>query len=360
MDALKEVYDRAFIDHVCAGVKAVYPAFDANAYVGRVFAPDWAELALKQRMRRASTALREGLPQPYAEALDIVLAAADRCGSGLAQLMFPDFVEMYGLDDPDRSIPALARLTRHSSSEFAVRPYLLRYRERMLEQLLRWAEDPDEHVRRLASEGSRPRLPWGMALQPFKRDPSPILPILERLKRDPSEYVRRSVANNLNDISKDHPSLALELASRWLGEHPHTDWIAKHACRSLLKKCVPAALALFGVGDAGGVSVESFAAASGIVEEGGALEASFALRVDSDAPRKLRVEYAIDYVKANGSTSRKLFKLAEREFAPGATALRFRQSFRDMTTRKHYPGAHFAAIVVNGAELASLSFDFVR
>ncbi|HZG83448.1 DNA alkylation repair protein [Paenibacillus sp.] len=356
MEALKEVYDLAFFENVCAGVKAVYPAFDADGYLGRVFAPDWAELALKQRMRRASTALRAGLPEAYADALDIVLAAADRCGSGLPQLMFPDFVEVYGEDDPDRSIPALARLTRYSSSEFAVRPFLLRYRERMLAQLLDWAEDADEHVRRLASEGSRPRLPWGMALQPFKRDPSPLLPVLEKLKADPSEYVRRSVANHLNDISKDHPTLVLDIARRWLGRHPHTDWIVRHACRTMLKKGVPEALALFGVADAAGVRVERLALESDAIPWGGELRGAFDVVVEGGAARKLRVEYAIDYVKANGTRSRKVFKLSEREFASGETRLAFRQSFRDMTTRKHYPGEHRAAVIVNGTELAAVSF----
>ncbi|HZG78063.1 MAG TPA: DNA alkylation repair protein [Paenibacillus sp.] len=359
-DALKDMYSRAFFEGLAHKVAEAYPPFEREAYLGRVFAPDWDELALKQRMRRGAEALRPGLPTAYEEALEVVLMAADRCGGGFPFMLFPDFVEVYGRDDPERSLTALARLTKYSSSEFAVRPYLIRYPELTLRRMLEWTESEDEHVRRLASEGCRPRLPWGMALAAFKRDPTPILPILERLKRDPSEYVRRSVANNLNDISKDHPGLALELASRWLGEHPHTDWIAKHACRSLLKKCVPEALALFGVGDSGGVSVERFAAERGVVEEGGALEASFVLRVASEEPRKLRVEYAIDYVKANGSTSRKLFKLSEREFAPGATAFRFRQSFRDMTTRKHYPGTHGAAIVVNGSELASISFEFGR
>jgi len=113
-----------------------------------------------------------------------------------------------------------------------------------------------------------------------------------------------------------------------------------------------------GVGDAGGVSVAGFATASDVVPPGGAFEASFALRVEGDAPRKLRVEYAIDYAKANGARSRKLFKLSEREYAPGETTLSFRRSFRDMTTRKHYPGEHGAAVVVNGSELASLTFRF--
>ncbi|HZG55623.1 DNA alkylation repair protein, partial [Paenibacillus sp.] len=221
-DALKDVYNRDFFEKVAAAARNAYPAFDREAFLARVFTPAWGALELKQRMRHGASALRASLPERYVEALDVVLAMADGCGAGLAQMMLPDFVEAYGLDEPDVSIPALARLTRYSSSEFAVRPFLVRYPERTLAAMLAWAEDESEHVRRLASEGSRPRLPWAMALPAFKRDPTPTLPILERLKADPSEYVRRSVANHLNDISKDHPRLALDVARRWKGVSPET------------------------------------------------------------------------------------------------------------------------------------------
>jgi len=359
-DALKDMYHRGFFERLAERVKAVDPAFDAAAFVDRVLADGWESLALKQRMRRAATALREGLPPDYASALDIALRTAESCGNGFEYMLFPDFVEAYGLDDPDRSVPALAALTRYSSSEFAVRPFIVRYPERMERQLLEWAEDENEHVRRLASEGSRPRLPWGTALTAYKRDPAPTLRVLEKLKEDPSEYVRRSVANHLNDISKDHPALVLDIARRWLGVHPHTDWIVKHACRTLLKKCDPDALALFGYADASGLRVDRFELSSGDrLPWEGTLEASFALTLEGAFPRKLRIEYAIDYVKSNGARSRKLFKLSEREFDPGETSMRFRQSFREMSTRRHYPGAHRVSIVVNGEILAERAFQLL-
>lgn len=358
-DALKNIYHRGFFEDLARKIASVYPAFDESGFLARVFAPEWDDLALKQRMRRAATSLAAELPQSYGEALDIALAAADRCGGGFAYMLFPDFVEAFGLDDPDRSIPALARLTPYSSSEFAVRPFIVKYPERMRKQLMAWADDGNEHVRRLASEGSRPRLPWGMALQAFKRDPTPLLPLLEKLKEDPSEYVRRSVANHLNDISKDHPELVLELARRWLGKHPHTDWIVKHACRTLLKRCDPETLRLFGFAGAEGVRVEALRLHAAAVPWGGMLEGGFVLLQERPAPASLRIEYAIDYVKANGTRSRKLFKLSEREYVPGETTLSFRRSMRDMTTRKHYPGEHGIAVIVNGEELANGRFDLL-
>ncbi|MCI3923807.1 DNA alkylation repair protein [Paenibacillus sp. TRM 82003] len=358
-DALKDMYHQEFFEDLARKVASVYPSFDEAGFMARVFAPGWDELALKQRMRRAAEALAGGLPANYGEALDIALAAADRCGSGFAYMLFPDFVEAYGLSDPDRSIPALARLTPYSSSEFAVRPFIVNEPDRMLGQLMAWAEDENEHVRRLASEGSRPRLPWGIALQAFKRDPTPLLPLLERLKEDPSEYVRRSVANHLNDISKDHPSLVLDLARRWLGRHPHTDWIVKHACRTLLKRCDPEALGLFGFAGVDGVRATDLRLVASEVPWGGVLEAEFRIRQDRVAPAALRIEYAIDYVKANGKQSRKLFKLSEREYAPGTATLSLRQSLRDLTTRKHYPGEHGLAIIVNGTELAAERFSLL-
>lgn len=357
-DALKEMYHRPFFERLAERIAGVYPKFDTDAFMNRVFTPDWDGLALKQRIRHTAVAFREGLPDDYPSALAIALEAADACGSGFEYIFFPDFVEVYGLDDPDLSIPALARLTRYSSSEFAVRPFIVRYPDRMLPQLMAWAEDESEHVRRLASEGCRPRLPWGAALTAFKRDPAPILPILERLKEDPSDYVCRSVANNLNDISKDHPDLVLDLAKRWLGRHPRTDWIVKHACRTLLKRCDAQTLSLFGFEGADGVEISGFAPlGTASVPWGGTLEAGFTLTLNADGPRKLRIEYGIDYVKANGSRSRKLFKLSEREYAPGSSVLTFRQSFRDMTTRKHYPGEHRAVVIVNGEELAGFDFQ---
>ena len=165
---------------------------------------------------------------------------------------------MYGLEDWDVSLPALEWFTQYSTSEYAVRPFIQQAPDIMIEQMMKWSFHHNHHVRRLASEGIRPRLPWGIALQQFKVDPAPIIPILTNLKEDESLYVRKSVANNLNDISKDHPDIVLDLAKEWLGKHSYTDWIIKHACRGLLKKGNKQALSLFGFHDTNAVQVIDF------------------------------------------------------------------------------------------------------
>lgn len=354
-ELLKHRYSKAYVERLAAALAEADPRIDASAFVRAVLGRGWSGLELKQRMRRIAECLHAHVPGDYRAQLATLRRAAPGFG-GFEGMFFPDFVERYGLDDFDASVEALAELTRYSSSEFAVRPFIVRYGDRMLRVLARWARHENEHVRRLASEGSRPRLPWGMRLPRFVADPAPVLAILERLKDDPSEYVRRSVANNLNDIAKDHPDAVLAVAWRWLGRSPHTDALVKHACRTLLKRGDPRALRMFGHHDGVAVEVRGFRLGAARIAIGDDLAFAFALRLKQDQPAKLRIEYAVDFVKANGGTSRKVFKLAERRLEPGAT-LRFarRHRFRDFTTRKHYPGTHRVAIVVNGVERAGRS-----
>lgn len=354
-ELLKDVYNESFIEGFSRRLCEIDASFPTERFARLVFAEGWDDLALKQRMRRISAVLREVLPAAYRDALAILLQASEGC-RGLPYLLFPDFVEQYGLDDPDASIPALAVFTRSSSSEFAVRPFIVAYPERMLAQLTQWAEDSDEHLRRLSSEGCRPRLPWASPLTAFKADPSPVLAILDRLKEDPSEYVRKSVANNLNDISKDHPERILALAARWLGHHPHTDWIVRHGSRSLLKQCNPEALHLFGLSPDEQLSVEALAIADDRIPIGGVLSASFRLLNNGSETKRIRIEYAVDFLKANGRHSRKLFKLSERDYPPGPTGLNVKHRLAQLTTRKHYPGEHRLAIIANGIQLADADF----
>ncbi len=231
----------------------------------------------------------------------------------------------------------------------------------MLAQMEVWASSENEHIRRLASEGCRPRLPWGLSVPALKKDPAPVLVILEKLKEDESLYVRKSVANNLNDISRINPDLAVEIAEGWYGENQRTNWIIKHACRSLLKKGDPRVLQIFGFENNDNLTVSNFRITPErlLIEE--SIEFSFSLASELEVPHKVRVEYAIDYVKANGKQSRKVFHLSEMEWK-GVRKKVFtkKQSFKDMTTRRHYPGVHRITIIVNGAEKAALEFDLVR
>ena len=353
--ALKDRYTRAYIARLAQAVAANDRGFDAGAFERAVLARGWKQLELKARMRRIAECLHKFVGGGYRRQIGVLKRVAPAFHDGddsFLAMFFPDFVEVYGLDDFETSVDALEHFTRFSSSEFAVRPFLIRYGERMLKVFARWARSDNEHVRRLASEGSRPRLPWAMALPAFKRDPAPILPILMSLLDDPSEFVRRSVANNLNDIAKDHPGVVLDAAAKHLGCNDNTDRLLKHACRTLLKRGDARALKLFGHDHEAEVAVEKLRLAARRIAIGERLGFSFFVRAAE--PMRARIEYTIDFVKARGATSRKIFKIAEREL-PAGVAVGFERThrFTDFSTRTHYPGRHRIAIVVNGRDRAA-------
>ncbi|GLX71021.1 DNA alkylation repair protein [Paenibacillus glycanilyticus] len=360
-EPLKNMYDEAFLRQFADKVKFAYPSFEREAFVAGVMNEDWENMQLKGRIRQIATVLGERLPSQYKDALAVLYAICEDC-AGFPYLFFPDFVEVYGGAEEhwELSMQALERFTPKSSAEFAVRVFLIRDPERMMRQMLAWANHSNEHVRRLASEGCRPRLPWGQALPVFKKDPSPLLPVLELLKADPSLYVRKSVANNLNDIAKDHPDLVLEIAGRWQGHHPHTDWIIRHACRNLVRKAHPAALALFGYA----MSEESdpivtsadLEVRPSALEIGDSSRLEYSIQVQEGEPLHLRIEYGIDFVKSSGKTSRKLFLLSDKT-VPGGSSLSGSKvhRFADLSTRRHYAGEHRIVLMVNGVETASTS-----
>jgi 3-methyladenine DNA glycosylase AlkC len=300
-------------------------------------------------------------PLPYPEAIHLfkqVIGA--KAGDGFAKMIFPDYVEVFGLDHLEISLDALRHFTRYASGEFAIRPFILQYGQPVIDRMLAWTEDDSYHVRRLASEGCRPRLPWAMALPAFKKDPRPILPILEKLKADPEDFVRRSVANNLNDISKDNPGIALGLAKKWKGQREETDWIVKHGCRTLLKQGVTEALILFAFEDPALVDVSNLSINITPLSIGQETNFSFVIDNKDQHPALLRLEYSIDYVKKTGKTSRKIFQVTEKTFPPGTTAMQRKLSFQNLSTRTHYPGEHLLRIIANGQEKACLTFELTE
>lgn len=359
-EPLKLMYNLPFLRQFATIVASAWPAFPEERFVRLVTGDGWESLELKARMRRITTSLGEVLPSGFPEALDVLIAVHERC-SGFPYLFFPDFIEVYGAADWERSMNALEKFTTQSSAEFAIRPFILRDPERTIARMTKWAEHKNEHVRRLASEGCRPRLPWAPALPMLKRDPRPILPILETLKADPSLYVRKSVANNLNDIAKDNPDIVKTIAGRWLGHHPHTDWIVRRGCRSLVGAADAEALALFGyegTAAAAAVAAAELEAWQPEAVVGGASTFRYKLRLKDGegGPQKLRLELAVDYVKANGKASTKRFLLGDKRLAPGAGVQGEKKlSWADLSTRKHYPGLHRLSLLVNGAPVAETS-----
>lgn len=257
---LKTLLDREAIACLAHNLSWAWPSFDSAAFVRRAV-NDLEPLGLMQRAGHLADALRKSLPATYAEAIGILLRSLtpplsrtnDFGLAGFFYLPHVTFVARYGLDaghnsgrDPfDVSMKAQYELTRRFSAEFSIRPFLQHWPERTLAVLYTWAEDPDPHVRRLCSEGTRPRLPWAARLPAFIRDPQPVLPLLERLKDDADLYVRRSVANHLGDIAKDHPDLVFAICARWLeGAGAERKWLIRHAVRHPARNGVKAALRL--------------------------------------------------------------------------------------------------------------------
>jgi 3-methyladenine DNA glycosylase AlkC len=338
-------------------IEGQFPGFNKKHFLDLMSGEVFEKKELLDKMKHTTQCLHDTLPQSYKKALEALKKAAPHV-KGFEAMALPDFVATYGMEEWDLSMEALGYFTKYYSSELAIRPFLDKNPEKGMAYMLAWAEDEDPKVRRLASEGCRPRLPWAMALPKFKKDPSLILPILEKLKEDSSEDVRRSVANNLNDISKDNPDLALEICEKWRGQSDDVDKIVKHACRTLLKAGNKRALAIFGYGDPSLISVKNLKLDKENLNIGDYLLFSFDLAVAQK--NKVRLEYAIYFVKATGKLSKKVFKITEKEVEAGTHSLSRKQVFQEQTTRKHYPGIHQIAIIVNGEEKAKAVFELKK
>lgn len=355
--ALKEWFNEARYRQMARDLAAIHPGFNQRRFLALTL-PDLAPLSLLQRLRRATEAMRATLPEKYPAALDVLRALAPKFDHNFVSLVLPDFVGLYGRDDFDRSLDALKFFTQFGSSEFAIREFLRLDLPRTLRVMTKWSRDDNEHVRRLASEGCRPRLPWSFKLRELIADPSPVAPILENLRADPSLYVRKSVANHLNDITKDHPAWVLDRLGVWDLENQHTAWIAKRALRTLIKKGDRRALAVIGAGARAQIRLDAFTVAPHRIVLGDELTISCLLTLTARQPQKLVVDYAIHYVKQSGAGSAKVFKWKELTLAPGETlTLTKRQRIRDFTTRKHHAGRHAVDVMVNGERFAEAMFD---
>jgi 3-methyladenine DNA glycosylase AlkC len=358
-EPLKEMFNRVYFERLARELEAVYPPLKCSAFLNDVQLGNEAR-ELNARMRHAAITLRSHLPSDYRKAVHVLKDLAPRMPKGYTALLYPDFVGVHGLHEPAFSLEALHYFTGFGSSEFAVREFFRCDVQGTLKVMRNWAEDEDEHVRRLASEGSRPRLPWSFRLDAVLKDPTLTTPILERLRADGSLYVRKSVANHLNDFSKDHPKYMVELLARWDREHPHTAWIAKHASRTLIKAGDPAALALFAFDSKVKVRVEGLLVTPKRLKLGDTLQFSFTVVSDAARAQQLAIDYAIHYRKANGGTARKVFKLKELELGPNASMpISKRQRIVDFSTRKHYPGEHVVEVQVNGRVLGEGAFTLV-
>lgn len=341
-------------------IARVYSKFDAEQFAERVIADHYTGRELKDRTRTIARHLKDFLPRDYAKAVAILIKAAPHVGV-FENWALTSYVEQFGLDYFDDSIAAMKALTPYSTCEFAIRPYMNRYTEQMIPVLHEWASDANEHVRRLAAEGSRPRGVWTEHITAFRKDPQPVLELLENLKADPSLYVRKAVANNLNDISKDHPKLVIKTALRWQKDKcRETNWIVKHASRTLIRQGHPEVFPVFGFAYPPAVSITKLHVSPRRVKIGDDLSFHFAVTSKGRKSQKLAIDYKIHFVKANGKTSPKLFKLSESTLMPGETIeVKSKRSFLNRSTRTHRPGPHKLEIVINGVPQGSTTFQVI-
>ncbi len=353
----KDSIDRKAVEILAEQLGRASKKFDQSGFGRYILTEKFFDLELKERIYVIAEALKQFLPKNYTQAIKIIKKTAPVAGT-FENWALLTFVEKFGLENFDESVEALEILTRYSTAEFAIRPYLIQNRKKMMPILHRWVTDENEHVRRLAAEGTRPRGVWMAHVEEFKKDPTEVLKILEKLKADSSLYVRKAVANNLNDISKDHPELVIQVGKKWLRTNcPETNWIVKHACRTLLKKDNPSVFPLFGFTENPKVAIDNFILHKKRIQIGESGLLTFDLLSKSSQPQKLAIDYKVYYMKKNGKQSPKVFKLSEKKIKSNQQiSLSTKHSFKEMSTRKHYPGKHSIELVINGNTFASLDF----
>lgn len=358
MEPLKEMFNKKYYQHLANTLSNVDKNFNSKLFLKDV-THDMEPLSLNQRLRNTSIQLKKHLPADYKKSITILKKVANEMPTGYTALIYPDFVGLYGHDATEFSLEALAYFTSFGSSEFAIREYLKRNTKPTLRTMEKWAENKSEHIRRLASEGSRPRLPWSFKLDAIIKDPSLTQKILEKLNADDSLYVRKSVANHLNDFSKDHPEYMLNLVGKWDKKNKHTAWIIKHACRTLIKKGNAQALSIFSFDKNIQVKLDELRINQTKIKLGESLQFDINLQSTGKKPQKLVVDYCIHYFKKIG-LSPKVFKLKEITLNPGENiTIKKSQLFKDLTTRKHYGGKHVLEIMVNGNVLGKKEFTLV-
>jgi 3-methyladenine DNA glycosylase AlkC len=371
-EPFKNLLNPALVREAGAALARQPGGFDARGFVRHAMRGLEA-LEMKARAMQIADALEATLPPRFADAAALIeaalapaepgeaMAAAQALDDGLrGWILWPvgEFVARRGLAEPDRALATLHALTQRFTAEFAIRPFIAQHPALVFDTLARWTHDPSHHVRRLVSEGSRPRLPWGLQLRALIRDPSPTLPLLRALQDDASAYVRRSVANHLNDIAKDHPALV----AQWLHAHlpgagAERRALLRHASRTLIKAGDPAVLEAWGLGAPFRGEAALTLEPAGIAL-GEAVTLRLTLRSTAARAQRLVVDYAVHHVRADGSTRPKVFKGWTPDLpARGELRLEKRHAVRPITTRRYFEGTHRIVVQVNGRAVAEAAFE---
>lgn len=358
--------ERIFLSLTASGAQIEQESFSRDALNGL------EDLELKERVQHLISVLAIHLPNTFPDAAIILGNIRTHWKEGKADDSFQlfaawpiiDYVAEYGQEHPDVALPLLRYLTPLFSAEFAIRPFLAKHPELTYQTMLEWCNDSDEHVRRLASEGIRPRLPWGKQLPAYIADPVPVIELLENLKDDPSEYVRRSVANNLNDISKDHPDKVIETCRRWLATpnniqpNKERQWIVRHATRTLVKAGHPQVFPLLGHTQSPQITTTKLQLSSDNITLGESLQISTAITSISTEKQSIVVDYAIHFMKANGKTAPKVFKWKNLKLAPHeSVTISKKHIIKAISTRRYYSGTQHVELLINGVTVDSRAFE---
>ena len=348
--------------------------FNIKKFEGLIF-PALAERGLGERIQLVRRALKSVLPDDFRKAVPIMI---DSLGpeipegglenvdvsspTGFIVMSQAAYVARYGLDHFDLSMKAFYEMTKRFSAEGSIRYFLLQHEKQTLKQLDEWTRDDNFHIRRLVSECTRPRLPWMICLPKYVLNPAPVIKLIDKLKHDPSLYVRRSVANNLNDIAKDNPAMVTSTLQRWNKKQPTDEmqWLTRHALRTLVKQGNPEALTLLGYPQSLKLSVDHFKVEPKRLQLGGELRIMIRLTSGEKKSVPLMIDFVLHHMKANGQLRPKVFKLAKKAILPGEIlTLEKAHSMRPITTRKYYEGRHEIELQINGKLVAHDQFHLM-
>lgn len=353
--------NEAVAKQIAVAISKADPKFNSKNFLK--LTSELKPLELKDRVKLITKHLHANLAYEYPKALKIILEAMEKSDlSGFALWPFSEFISQFGLEHFDESMKAMYVLTQKFTAEFAIRPFILRNHRKVLKQFEKWATDKNVHVRRWVSEGSRPLLPWGQKIPLFIMDPTHTLLLLDKLKFDDEMYVRKSVANHLNDISKNHPQVVIDILRLWQKGASEADlvklnWITRHALRTLIKKGHPGALKLMGVDGKASVKVSDITLNKKKFKLNDSLEFSFHLTSTGKSSQKVIVDYAIDFMKANGKKGKKVFKLKSFHLNPKEEiAITKKHSLKPITTMKYYAGTHHVYLQINGQVVSETKF----
>ena len=377
-EPLKNLFGPEMVHRAARDLASAYPDFDVAGFTAEAL-DGFEDLELTPRCHQIASAMASHLPDDRGRAIEIIIASLgpelencdpadaqptgdaeidDNAMSGFYYMPHGYFLAENGEGHFDQVMTANYEITKRATSEFSIRTPLRDHTTATLKHLKKWARDPNVHVRRLVSEGTRPRLPWSFQLKNFREDPTPVVELLEILKDDPIEYVRRSVANNLNDIAKDHPELVVDVARRWWSDgDTNRRRLIRHGLRTLIKAGDLGALDVLGFGPASPTTISQTRIDPAAVAIGEKVKIEVEVHNPSRKPAGALVDLRVHFVKANGTTSPKVFKGAELNLQAGETGMvRKSISVAQHSTRTHYPGEHLVEIMINGATEPAGSF----